>query len=69
MLVDGQRRWVTYENLEGYPDDFGQIGDAFDQAHNIRIHHINDAQVRFFRQRLVVDFAAQWMEQHRDLRE
>jgi aminoglycoside 3-N-acetyltransferase len=69
MLVDGQRQWVTYENLEGHPDDFGEVGDAFDQAHNISVQHINSAQVRFFRQRLVVDFAAQWMEQHRDLRE
>jgi aminoglycoside 3-N-acetyltransferase len=66
MLVDGQRQWVTYETLDGNPDDFGEIGDAFDAAHNIPIRQINDARVRFFRQRLVVDFAVGWMEAHRD---
>jgi aminoglycoside 3-N-acetyltransferase len=67
MLVDGRRQWVTYETLDTNPDDFGQIGDAFDAAHNIQIQQINDARVRFFRQRLVVDFAVDWMEKHRDL--
>jgi aminoglycoside 3-N-acetyltransferase len=67
MLVNGQRQWVPYETLDTYADDFGQIGTAFDRAHNLTVQHINGAEVRFFRQRLVVDFAIQWMEQHRDL--
>ena len=67
MLVDGQRQWVTYETLDTNPDDFGEIGDAFDRAHNIAIQHVNDAEVRFFKQRPLVDFAVEWMEQHRDL--
>ncbi len=66
MLVDGQRQWVSYETLETYGEDFGEVGAAFDAAHNIHVQHINEAEVRFFRQRLVVDFAARWMEQHRD---
>ncbi len=66
MLVNGRRQWVSYEVLDGNPDDFGELGTAFDKKHNIPIQQINEAQVRFFRQRLVVDFAVQWMEQHRD---
>jgi aminoglycoside 3-N-acetyltransferase len=66
MFVDGRRQWVAYETLKTHPDDFGEIGAAFDLAHNIAIQQINDAQVRFFRQRLLVDFAVDWMEQHRD---
>lgn len=65
MLIDGQRQWVTYETPEFNPDDFGEIGNAFDKAHNIVVQQINEAEVRFFRQRLVVDFAVTWMEQHR----
>ncbi len=65
MLVDGDRQWVSYVGLEGDPDDFGKVGDAFDKEHNITVQHINDAEVRFFRQRLLVDFAVDWMEQHR----
>ena len=67
MLVDGRQKWVPYETLETYADDFGEIGDAFDAAHGISLQYINDARVRFFKQRPLVDFAVQWMEQHRDL--
>jgi len=67
MLVNGQRQWVAYEVLDTYGDDFGEIGNAFDAAHKIAGQQINDAQVRFFRQRLIVDFAVEWMEEHRDL--
>lgn len=68
MLVNGQRQWVSYETLDTHPDDFGEIGAAFDRANNVTVQRINGAQVRVFRQRLVVDFAVAWMEQHRDRR-
>jgi aminoglycoside 3-N-acetyltransferase len=64
-LVDGRRQWVTYETLCFNPDDFAEIGAAFEKAYAIAIQRINDAPVRFFRQRLLVDFAVAWMEQHR----
>ncbi len=67
MLVDGRQQWVFYETLQTYADDFGAIGDAFDAAHGITRQYINGAQVRFFRQRPLVDFAVQWMEQNRNL--
>lgn len=67
MLVDGKRQWVAYETLETYSDDFGAIGQAFDAAHHIEVKHIVQAEVRFFKQRAVVDFAIQWIEQNRDL--
>ena len=66
MMVDGRRQWVSYETLDSNADDFGEIGAAFDKAHHIDVKHINEAEVRFFRQRPLVDFAVNWMEQHRD---
>jgi aminoglycoside 3-N-acetyltransferase len=65
MLVDGAQQWVTYASPENESDDFAVLGAAFDAAHNVPMHHINDAEVRFFRQRPAVDFAVTWMEQHR----
>ncbi len=67
MRVDGQRQWMTYEAPDTHEDDFGEIGQAFDQACNIEIQRIRSAEVRFFKQRQVVDFATAWMTQHRDL--
>ena len=65
MLVDGERRWVAYDTLVTDSDDFGEIGDDFDKAHGIEVQHINDAEVRFFRQRTLVAFAVEWMERYR----
>ncbi|MEM7335585.1 MAG: AAC(3) family N-acetyltransferase [Chloroflexota bacterium] len=67
MMVNGQRKWATYETLETHTDDFGPMGEAFDQAHQITINKINSAEVRLFRQRLVVDFGIQWLEKNRNL--
>jgi aminoglycoside 3-N-acetyltransferase len=68
MLVDGRRAWVEYDALETYGDDFGPIGEAFDAAHGVQVQQIAQAEVRFFRQRALVDFAVAWMEQYRDVR-
>lgn len=67
-LIDGRRERVEYDALETYGDDFGAIGDAFDAAQALEMQQIGQAEVRFFRQRALVDFAVAWMEQHRDLR-
>ena len=67
IMVDGTRQWVEYETLQTYADDFGEIGQAFDAAHQIAVNQIARAEVRFFRQRALVDFAVAWMERHRDL--
>ena len=31
-MIDGERRWVTFEDLEGDSDDFEEIGEAFAAA-------------------------------------
>jgi len=67
MLVNGRRQWVSYESPDADSNDFNEIGTAFDKTYPITVQHINDAQVRFFSQRPLVDFAVTWMEQHRDL--
>jgi aminoglycoside 3-N-acetyltransferase len=67
MLVNGQQQWVNYESLELYGDDFGPLGAAFDTVYPVSVGKIADAEVRFFRQRAVVDFAVAWIEKHRDL--
>jgi aminoglycoside 3-N-acetyltransferase len=68
MLLDVRRAWVEYDALETYGDDFGPIGAAFDAAHSVQVQQIAQAEVRFFRQRALVDFAVAWMEQQRDVR-
>jgi aminoglycoside 3-N-acetyltransferase len=69
ILVDGVRQWITYQS----PDlmrstDFALIGDAYEAEHGMTHHRIGQADVRFMRQRPLVDWAVGWMEQHRDFR-
>jgi aminoglycoside 3-N-acetyltransferase len=65
MLVNGRREWVAYHTLKTSDDDFDQIGAAFDAAHQIEIGRIHQAEARFFKQRLAVDFAVKWIEANR----
>lgn len=65
MLVDGRREWVAYDGWECDLEDFAEIGDAFNAEHEIVLHRVGAADTRFFRQRPVVDFGAQWMRSHR----
>jgi aminoglycoside 3-N-acetyltransferase len=65
MLVNGQRQWVDFDRMELNTDDFIQIGAAYEAAAAIPAYTIGRAQVRFLRQRPLVDFAVHWMEYNR----
>lgn len=66
MMVNGKREWVTYKSQIDDDKDFVEIGKAFERNEKISIQHINNAEVRFFKQRALVDFAVDWMEANRD---
>ncbi|GMK37835.1 AAC(3) family N-acetyltransferase [Paenibacillus sp. CCS19] len=65
MLIDGERRWVTYETLAVNDEDFAQLGEAYDREMGTVVHRIGNAEIRLISQRSLVDWAVQWMEQHR----
>ncbi len=69
MLVDGVRQWVEYETFEFDTDDFEVIGSAYEATHGIPRHQVGRAEARFMRQRPLIDFAIDWMQQHRDFTE
>lgn len=66
MLVDGVRQWVDFEMLHWHDDDFEVIGAFHEGEQGYQPRMIGNATVRFFRQRPIVDFAVQWMQQNRD---
>jgi aminoglycoside 3-N-acetyltransferase len=67
MLVNGTRTWVPYQTLDTYGEDFGALGQAFDETQQVPVKHIAQAEVRFLKQRPLVDFAVAWIEKFRDL--
>lgn len=62
MLVDGERKWVDFKDLDVNDDDFAEIGNDFDnQSGLVRCGVIGDASSRLVPQAPLVDFAQLWM--------
>lgn len=65
MLVDGVRQWVSFTMLQLDNDDFNTVGAAYEQQAGIQHGKVGEAAVRFFRQRPLIDFAVEWMQNNR----
>lgn len=68
IMIDGERKWVTYDCLDDDPADFGTIGEAFTAAGAERTGPVGNATGRLMRSRAIVDFATAWMNEHRSWR-
>jgi aminoglycoside 3-N-acetyltransferase len=65
VLEDGARCWVEYDFLDIDSDDFEAIGAAYEISVAYQPRKVGNADVRFMRQRPLVDFAVTWMEKNR----
>jgi aminoglycoside 3-N-acetyltransferase len=62
---DGTSEWISWTDVADNTDDFEQIGAAFEVAVGLSVGQVGDAEARLTPQRALVDFAADWMAQHR----
>jgi aminoglycoside 3-N-acetyltransferase len=62
---DGTSEWISWTDVADNTDDFEQIGAAFEVAVGLSVGQVGDAEARLTPQRTLVDFAADWMAQHR----
>jgi len=69
MMVNGAREWVWYEGLDGDNDDFAACGNAFEAAHPefVRIGNIGSAESRLVEMNPLVEFAANWFTENREV--
>lgn len=65
IMVNGKREWVTYSTQAVDDSDFIQLGNEYDKEHNVKLHKVGNATVRFLKQKPLVDWTVKWMEQHR----
>lgn len=65
VTIDGERRWVTFEDLDGEDDDFAALGAAFAETGAERRGPIGAGEARLMKARDLVDFAVDWMAEHR----
>lgn len=68
VLVDGQREWVTIEELAAETDDFLDCGAAFEAAHPeaVSTGEVGVAASVLLDQRALVDFGAVWFSKNRE---
>jgi aminoglycoside 3-N-acetyltransferase len=66
-MVNGRRTWTSYREPEVHSDDFVELGNTFEKENrHIRIGRAGHAEARLMSQRLLVDYAVQWLRLHRD---
>lgn len=66
ILVNGNREWVEFDDLDYDSDDFDTITNAYVQANNTHSAvQIGKANCWLFPMHTMVDFGIQWMEQNR----
>ena len=65
LMVDGKRQWVSYSTQAVDDVDFVKLGQEYDKEMNIKIHKVGNTDVRFMKQRPLVDWTVQWFEKNR----
>jgi aminoglycoside 3-N-acetyltransferase len=68
VLVDGERRWVEYEDLVIDSDDFPAIGEAFEREVDSAVVEgtVGAATATLIDGPALVDFGVEWMEANRE---
>ncbi|MCF0147020.1 MAG: AAC(3) family N-acetyltransferase [Clostridium sp.] len=65
VIKDGNRQWITYSTLYVDGEDFIDIGNDFEKINNVTKTNIGNADIRFMKQRDIVDYAVRWIEENR----
>lgn len=65
VVIDGERRWVTYEDIDLDTDDFPQVKAAFERTGGVVTGTVGEGEAKRLSQRALVDFAVEWFEEHR----
>jgi len=65
ILINNQRKWVEWEELDLNSDDFEQLGNDFESKINYKPGKIGIAETRLISLRAIVDFGVEWLKKNR----
>jgi aminoglycoside 3-N-acetyltransferase len=67
LMVSGKRKWVDLNDIKPFTEDFETLGSDFikNKEVDIRTGYIGQAKSQLFRQKDLVDFAVNWIEENR----
>ena len=65
MLINNERKWVEWKELDLNMDDFKQLGKDFELKIDYNLCKVGLAEARLISQREIVDFAIEWFKKNR----
>lgn len=65
VMIDGERVWKSYQTLYVDGEDFEEIGTAFERLGRTKREKLGNGSICLMRQREVVDFAVEWIQNNR----
>ncbi|MBK8138998.1 MAG: AAC(3) family N-acetyltransferase [Chloroflexi bacterium] len=68
VLINGERRWVTFEDFDDDGSDFEQLGAEYEAKIGYTPGKIGQADSRYLRLRPLIDFAVGWLTVQRTRR-
>ena len=69
VIRDGERRWVTFSELDLDNSDFSEIGNTFSEETGlVKSANVGDCQGLLMPQPKLVDFGVQWIKRFRKSR-
>lgn len=68
VLVDGERKWVQWEDINFDDEDFSDCSAAFEREHPDAFNTgcVGVGNAKFLNQRSLVDFGVEWFETSRE---
>ena len=66
MLINNERKWVEWKELDLNMDDFKQLGKDFELKIDYNLCKVGLAEARLISQREIVDFAIEWFKKNRN---
>ncbi|MGY3718473.1 aminoglycoside N(3)-acetyltransferase [Sutcliffiella cohnii] len=64
MLVNGERKWVNYKEIEYDADVFEAIGSVYEKNHSFSQYTVGKSSCKLLNQREIVDFARRWFQEN-----
>lgn len=65
VVMNGERRWISYNELDLNDTDFPAIGESFAACGSARTGAVGQAAAILCEQRALIDFATEWMSANR----
>ena len=65
MMVNNQRKWVEWKELDLNSDDFEQLGADYESSFDYQLGKVGEANARLISLRSIVDFAIEWLPKNR----